>query len=164
MEAIKHSKIIIILLVLYTAIAIAVVTLDKKMSSSKKEEDKKKSAEVKISEKDFNAFIEETDMIREKIQEYVSNRQIVGDTCIAISIIIPKTTDYTNAESGEPKVIEYTGSVYISQDLDSVKLWYKSNDLGYAVNNVEINGVDIEKDDIEEDYSTSYYNSCGLSE
>lgn len=162
MEAVKHSKIIIILLILYTGIAIAVVTMDRSRKSEQDNKDKK-NTEIKISDEEFNEFSEEISWVKGEVENYISNNNITQDTCISIPTIIPEKEDLTDAEKSEPKTIVYTGSVYVSQDLSSIKLWYKSPTLNFAVNNIEIVETELEKSDIEEDYSTDYYDSCGFS-
>lgn len=147
MEAIKHSRIIIVLLILYIGISILVVTLDKIQtkkggSSSSETTEKKKDDNVAL-------FISDVENVTNSVVNYVSSYSLKVDSCFKLSQVL-----------GE----EYTGSAYVTSDLSSIRLWYKNEELNLAVNNVETKSTTISEDNIESDYSTEYYNFCGFSE
>ena len=143
MEAIKHSRIIVVLLILYIGISIIVVTLDN--SSKKKNDDK--SGTSNTTNKKYDKFISEVDNINTEIYKFYSDRQMVTDVCIPISYVMGDT---------------YSGSAYVSEDGESIKMWYSNGT--YAINNIETNKDRVIDEDIEESYTTEYYNNCGLNQ
>lgn len=147
MEAIKHSRIIVVLLILYIGISILVVTLDK--IQTKKGGSSDSTAEAKKKKENIDSFTNEVSDITDSVLNYASNYDLTSDTCFKLSQILG---------------LEYSGSAYVASDLSSVRLWYKNEDLGFAVNNIETRGIIIEKDDIEDSYTTEFYNSCGFNE
>lgn len=144
MEAIKHSKIIIVLLILYIGISIIVVTLDK---SQKKNKSSKSNDTKEVDKEGKEAFLEEIKSINNDVFLYVNNNNILEDKCIPLSIVYEDES--------------YTGSAYVSSDKTSVRLWYSNGK--YAVNNIEIEDQDVTEDDIEDSYTTEYHDTCGLS-
>jgi hypothetical protein len=143
MEAIKHSKIIIVLLILYIAISIIVVTLDKSQKKSKSSS----SGTKEVDKKAIEDFLDEIENINSKVILYVNEYNIVEDKCIPLSNIFEDES--------------YTGSVYVSSNNTSMRLWYSNGK--YAVNNIEIEEQDVTENDIEDGYTTEYHDSCGLT-
>ncbi|MBR5662349.1 MAG: hypothetical protein IKX00_01705 [Bacilli bacterium] len=144
MEAIKHSKIIIVLLILYIGISILVVTLD---NSNRKNKKSSTSSTTEKNDEEINNFISKVESINEDVIVYINDNNILYNTCIKLSDVMGT---------------DYTGSAYVSQNGENINIWY--SDGTYAVNNIETNQNEITKDDVEDSYNTEYYNNCGLSE
>lgn len=145
MEAIKHSRIIVVLLILYIGISILVVTLDNSNKNNKKSNNS--SNDTKQNDTKYNDFISELNSITDEVVTFIGDNNITYDTCIKLSEVM-----------GD----DYSGSVYVSEYGESIKMWYSNGT--YAVNNIETNQDDIQNEDIEDNYTTEYYNNCGLSE
>ena len=143
MEAIKHSRIIVVLLILYIGISIIVVTLDKSQKKSKSS----KSNTNEVDKEGKEAFLEEIKSIDSKIILYVNENNITEDKCLPLSIVYEDES--------------YTGSAYVSSTGSSIRLWYSNGK--YAVNNIEIEEQGISENDIEDGYTTEYHDTCGLS-
>lgn len=144
MEAIKHSRIIVVLLILYIGISILVVTLDNANKKNKKSSSNNNTEEKDV---DYNKFISEVDNISDEVISFLYDNNITYDTCIKLSEVM-----------GD----EYTGSVYVSENGESIKMWYSNGT--HAVNNIETNKTEVVAGDVEDNYTTEYYNNCGLSE
>ena len=143
MEAIKHSRIIVVLLILYIGISIIVVTMDNSNRKNKKENSNTSEKDTKK----YDEFISEIGTISLSVESYYENNEIVGDVCIPLSNILGA---------------EYSGSAYVSENGQSIRMWYSNGT--YAINNIETKQDSVESSDIEKQYTTEYYNTCALNE
>ena len=143
MEAIKHSRIIVVLLILYIGISIIVVTLD----NSQKKKTKDNSNTSDKADNKYDEYISEVSDLTNEVLAYYKEREITNDICIPLSYVM-----------GD----EYSGSAYVSAEGSSIKMWYSNGT--YAINNIETLQEELSKDSIEDNYTTSFYNNCGLSE
>lgn len=141
MEAIKHSRIIVVLLILYIGISIIVVTLD----NSQKKNKKSSSETSQKTDDSVKEFITEISTINSNVISYYSDREIQTEICIPLSYVM-----------GD----DYSGSAYVSGQ--SVVMWHSNGT--HAINGVETNLSDVSSEDVEDEYTTDYYNSCGLNE
>ena len=143
MEAIKNSRIIVVLLILYIGISILVITLD---NNNKKSKETNKN-DTKENNTKYDEFLTEIGNISTDVKSYIQDNSITYDTCIKMSEIMGDN---------------YSGSVYISDGAESIRMWYSNGT--YAINNIEINDGSVLKEDVEDNYTTDYYNNCGLNE
>lgn len=144
METIKHSRIIIVLLILYIGISILVVTMDNSQRKSKSSTNTKQNDD---SSQELDEFISDIKSITDSVISYVTDNNFTSDVCVPLSFVL-----------GD----EYSGSAYVNKDRTSVKLWYSNNT--YTVNNIETLAEEISKDSVEEEYNTEFYGSCGLNQ
>lgn len=146
MEAIKHSRIIIVLLILYIGISIIVVTMDASQTSKKSN----KSDSANTTEKDkktIDVFREDVNNIHDNIDSFLENSNLTTSACISFKDML-----------GE----DYTGSAYVNYNNGyEIRVWYSNGT--YAINNFDIN-TDITEENVEQTYSTPYYETCGLSQ
>lgn len=144
-NTIKGSKAIIVLLILYTLIAITVIVLDSGSDKSSKTDDSNNSADVdKVKER----FISSVQSLYNSIDEYVISNSIEAGECLSLDTILRDGT------SGSVKVVDTTQGVY--------KLWYNEN--GYYLDGAPITSKKVDSKYIFDEYTTKYYNTCGETE
>lgn len=136
-NTIKGSKAIVVLLILYTAIAILVVALDASGNKSSSLKNSNDAAKEK--------FAIEMQDVYDDIDDFVVSNDVNVDECIALSYILSAKT---------------SGSVYVVDD-GVYNIWYGDKDQGYYLNGVKLNGSKISIDKIDTNFNTQSYNTCG---
>ncbi len=141
-DTIKNSKVIVVLLILYTVIAIGVVIMDRSIGGKKKEDTKKSTVMTEENIKKFSTALVD---LYEDIDEYVVDNNVQANTCIMLSEILDDE--------------DVQGSVYVSSSRDSYNVWFTK--YGLYLNGTPINDWNINKDDFGTSFESSYFNSCG---
>lgn len=154
-QAIKGSRAIVILLIIYVAITIAVVVLDRSMSnkkdssSSNKTEEKKNesnNANNNTTDKEMSSFIEEVYQLYEVIDDYVVTNNLITNQCIPLSSIFGQQVD---------------GSVLLFENGTEYFVWYGNGK--YVIDGVQLTDKKIKSSDVSTKYKTPYYNTCGTN-
>lgn len=147
MEAIKKSKIIIFLLILYIGLTILVVTLDKiNRSEDKSSSNKSSDNSEEISKKDKDNFLLKVSDVYADVIDYLTNNELGPGSCITLSDVS----------------IDYTGSAYVTENKDEIYLWYSNGKL--FIDGKRITSENISEESISNNYSTDFYLKCGVEE
>lgn len=145
-DTIKNSKVLVVLLIIYTLIAIGVIVLDRKVSA-KNDKDGKKS--TVLTQDNMERFSSALSTLYSDIDDYVEENDIKSGECIPLTEIYPEDEDVQ-------------GSALVTNSLDSYNVWYTK--YGLYLNGTPLTDYSIDTDDFETSFSSAYFNNCGLEE
>ena len=143
---VKNSKVLVVLLILYTVIAIGVVVLDQTASSKKKGDTPKNSVLTEDNIKKFSSALMD---LYEDIDDYVTENEIKAGTCVPLTDLYPDDKDIQ-------------GSFLVTNSLETYDVWYTK--YGLYVNGIPLTDYSVDKDDFETSFSSAHFYDCGSEE